>query len=138
MAQRSVELTLAVDKWDMGWGDMSLGWAGWGAEHAHGLCLLLPFFCCPACPQKVRNGNCERGCEGKSIPKKSSLSGWRGVPSHKRARVQNNFKIEYLLLKRKVFHWQWFILQFVFISLTIIVSIGTHSKSGHKCNFRML
>ena len=35
-----------------------------------------------SCPQKVRNGNCEGGCEGKR----------RGVPSHKRARVHNNFK----------------------------------------------
>ena len=26
-------------------------------------------------PEKVINGNCERGCERKFIPKKSSLSG---------------------------------------------------------------
>ena len=31
------------------------------------------------CPLEVRKGNCKRGFEGKSIPKKSSLSGWRGV-----------------------------------------------------------
>ena len=28
-----------------------------------------------SCPRKVRNGNCERGCEGKLIPKKLGLSG---------------------------------------------------------------
>ena len=26
MARRSVEIALAVDKWYMGWGDMSMGW----------------------------------------------------------------------------------------------------------------
>ena len=39
----------------------------------------------------------DRGCE-----RKSSLSGWRGVPSYKRARVHNNSKSEHLLLKQKV------------------------------------
>ena len=36
-----------------------------------------------SCPQKVRNGNFERGCEGKSISNKASLSGWRVVQEHK-------------------------------------------------------
>ena len=27
------------------------------------------------CPRKVINGNCEKGCIGESLPKKSSLSG---------------------------------------------------------------
>ena len=39
---------------------------------------------------------------GKSITKKSSLNGSRGVPSYKRARVHNNIKSEDLILKRKV------------------------------------
>ena len=46
---RGVEVKIAVDKWDMGWGAMSLGWAGWGSEHAHWLCAPLPLLCCPAC-----------------------------------------------------------------------------------------
>ena len=78
---------------------MSLGWAGLVAELAHALCA--PFHMFP-CPQKVRKGNCERGCKGEFIPKKSSLSGWRGVPSHKYTRVHNNFKSEDLILERKV------------------------------------
>ena len=53
-------------------------------------------------PRKVINGNCERGCKVKYIPNKSSLSGWRGVPLHKRVRVHNNFKSEYSLLEKKV------------------------------------
>ena len=50
MVRRDVEITLVVDKWEMGWGDMPLGWAGWGAERAHGLFTPLPLF---SCPQKV-------------------------------------------------------------------------------------
>ena len=71
MARRGVEVTSAEDKWEVGGGMMSLGWAGWGAECAHGLCAfpLLPY------AQKVRNGICEQGCDEKLIPKKSSLSG---------------------------------------------------------------
>ena len=49
-----------------------------------------------------RNGNCEQRCEGKSIPKKLSLSGLRGFPSHKRARVHNHFNSECLILEQKV------------------------------------
>ena len=48
------------------WGTMLRGWAGWGAEHTHGLCAPFPLFCFPA-PRKVRNGNCEWECEGKLI-----------------------------------------------------------------------
>ena len=55
-----------------------------------------------SCLQIVRNGNCERGCEGKLISKKSSLSGYKWVPSHNRARLHNNYKGEYLILERKV------------------------------------
>ena len=44
-----VELTLAVDKWYMGWVAMSLGWAGWVAERAHGICASFPLLCCLAC-----------------------------------------------------------------------------------------
>ena len=47
-----VELTLAVDNWEMGWGAMSLRWAGWGVERTNGLCAPFPLFCCPACPRK--------------------------------------------------------------------------------------
>ena len=48
IVRRGVELTLAVDKWDMGWVAMSLGWASWGAESAHSICATFPLFCCPA------------------------------------------------------------------------------------------
>ena len=48
------------------------------------------------------NGNCKRRCERNSIPKKSSLSGWRGVPSHKRAREHDNFKSEDLLFLKSI------------------------------------
>ena len=58
--KRCVELTLEVDKWEMGWGKMSLGREDWGAEHTHGLCALSSFL---SCPQKLKNGNCEQGCE---------------------------------------------------------------------------
>ena len=102
MARRDVELTLAGDTWEVGCGAMYMVWEGWGAGRAHGLCAPFPLLCCPACPLKVRNDNCERGCEEKLIQKKSSLSGWKGVPSHKRARVHNNLKSEDLILKRKV------------------------------------
>ena len=53
MARRGVELTLAVDKWDMVWGAMSWGWAGWGAERAHGICAPFHLFRC----ENGRNGN---------------------------------------------------------------------------------
>ena len=56
---------------------MSLGWVCWGAERAHELCAL---FLLLSHPRKARNGNCERGCEGKLIPKKSCLSVRRGDP----------------------------------------------------------
>ena len=49
MAQCGVEFTLAVDKWEMGRVEMSMGWEGWGAERAHGIYAPLPLFCCPGC-----------------------------------------------------------------------------------------
>ena len=100
MARSGVWITLEVDKWEMMRVSMSLGWVGWVAGRAHGICAIHPLL---SCSRKVRNGNCEGGCKGKLIPKKSSLSGWRGVPSYKRARVHNNFKSEDLLLKWKVY-----------------------------------
>ena len=62
--------------------------------------LTLVIF--PNCLQKATNDNCERGCEEESIPKKPNLSGLREVTLHKRTRVHNNFKNEYLLLGRRV------------------------------------
>ena len=47
MARRNVKLNLAVDKWEMGWGAMPLGWAGWGEEIAHGIYEPFPLLCCP-------------------------------------------------------------------------------------------
>ena len=44
MERRSVELTLVVNKWDVGWGAMSLGWEVWVAEHSRGLCMPFPLF----------------------------------------------------------------------------------------------
>ena len=64
---------------------------------------LSPLLCCPACPQKFRNGDFDRGYGGKSIPKKLSLSVWRGVPLYKRVRVDNNFKSEHLLLEQNLY-----------------------------------
>ena len=72
MARIGMYITLVVDKWEMGWGAMSLGWAGWSKEHTHDICtsfLLLPFL------KKVTNVHCERGCEGKFIPEKLVLNG---------------------------------------------------------------
>ena len=48
MARRSVELTLSEDKQEMGWDAMSLGWAGWGVDRAHGLCAPFPFLYFPS------------------------------------------------------------------------------------------
>ena len=48
MARRVVELTLTVDKCQMGSGDIYLGWEGWGADCTHGICAPLPLFFCPA------------------------------------------------------------------------------------------
>ena len=96
MTQGGVDLILTVDKWEMGWDEMSLVWAGQVAERAHGLCApfpLLPFL------RKVRNGTCEWGWDGNLIMKKSSISGSRGAPSHKYMRVHNNLKSEDLLLE---------------------------------------
>ena len=64
MTRSSVNLTLTVDKWYMGWGEISLGWPGCGEESICGKFTPFPLFCCP---QKFINGNCERGCEVKSI-----------------------------------------------------------------------
>ena len=47
VTQCGVELTLAVDNWDMGWEAMSLGWAGWGAYRARGICTPFPLLYCP-------------------------------------------------------------------------------------------
>ena len=44
---RGMELNLAVDNWEMGWGAIYLGWTGWGADLSHGICMNLPLFCCP-------------------------------------------------------------------------------------------
>ena len=69
-------ITFAVDKWMMGGGEAAiyLGWEGWVAERAHGICATLPLLFCPS-RKKTRNGNCEQGCEGKLITKNPSLSG---------------------------------------------------------------
>ena len=74
---------------------MSRWWGGWVVERADGRCdfslVLL------SCLQKMEIWRVEQGCE-----RKSSQSGWRGVPSHKHTRLHNNFKIEDLIIKRKV------------------------------------
>ena len=44
-----IGINLAGDKWEMGRGEMSLEWEGWGAERTHGICTNSPLFCCPAC-----------------------------------------------------------------------------------------
>ena len=54
MAQRSVDLTLAVDKWVVGRDVAGVGWLGSGARCAFPLLLL-------SSPRKMSNGNC-KGC----------------------------------------------------------------------------
>ena len=69
-------LTLVRDKWEIGGGAMSWRWAGQGVERSHGLSVPFhSFYFLLYCPQKVTNGNCKRAYEGKSIPKKLSISG---------------------------------------------------------------
>ena len=99
-----MDITLAVDKRDMGWVSMYLGWAGWGAERANGLCAPFPLFCFPACPPKVRNGNCEIVSEDarESRSRRSRVYVVERGFLHKCAKVHNNTKSEHLLLKRKV------------------------------------
>ena len=67
-----------------------------------GFACLSPFSVVLPDRTKVRNGNSERGCKGKPIPKNLRLSGWSGVPSYKHTRVHNNVKSEHLLLKKRV------------------------------------
>ena len=59
-----------------------------------------------SCPQKVRIKwqlwARMQGCKENSIPRKSSLSGWRGVSLNKRARVHHSYKSEHLSLAQKV------------------------------------
>ena len=53
-----------------GWGRNFRGWDGWVLERAYGRCTDGRFafnFVLLYCPIKVRNENCEQGCEGKSI-----------------------------------------------------------------------
>ena len=45
---RSVEINLEVDKWFMGWVDMSLGWSDWVEESTCAICEPFPLLCCPA------------------------------------------------------------------------------------------
>ena len=54
-----MELNLAVDQCDIVWGTISWGWAGWGAERAHGICAPFPLFCFPDFSRKVINCNCD-------------------------------------------------------------------------------
>ena len=46
MAQCTVELDLAVDKWEMGFGSMFLGWEGWVVERDHGLSAPFSLLYC--------------------------------------------------------------------------------------------
>ena len=98
-----------------------------------------------------RKSNCERGCLGKSIPKKSSLSGWRGVPSHKRTRVHNNFKTEHLLLEWKVggsdLSWirsrsknvsSWILLTYVISGADGFNDCSDHPPAHTKVHWKMI
>ena len=42
-----VALTLEGNKWKVGERAIPRWWAGWGSEHAHGICITFPLFCCP-------------------------------------------------------------------------------------------
>ena len=59
-------LTLAVDKWEMGWGEILWVWYSWRAESDNGIYMHLLLFYYPY-QEKVMNGNCERGCDRKLI-----------------------------------------------------------------------
>ena len=48
MSRCGVELALAMDKWEMGWGVLSMEWSGLGEERAHGICIPFTLFCLPA------------------------------------------------------------------------------------------
>ena len=51
----------------------------------------------------MRNGNCEQGCEGDVDSKEFHSRLLKGVLSHKRVRVYNNFKSEYIIIELKVY-----------------------------------
>ena len=78
-------------------------WCLWGGQFEEQSAIIgsaqIPF-CYVVLPMK--SGNCDQGCKGKLIPRKSGLSEWKVVPSHKCARVHNNFKSEHLLLEKNV------------------------------------
>ena len=87
-------LTLAGYNWEVGRGVMQQWWADWVAERADGRCGLLLVLL--SCLKKMAIWRVEWGCKRNSI-----LWGCRGVPSHKRASVHNNFEIGHLILKLK-------------------------------------
>ena len=61
---------------------------------------LVLFYCLPAWKiDKWQLQDCEQGCE-----RNSSQSDWRGVTSHKCARVHHIFKSAHLILKQKLYH----------------------------------
>ena len=53
-----------LDKWEMGWGAMSLGWSGWRVDHAHGICATSPLVALTV-KRENRNGNCENERESQ-------------------------------------------------------------------------
>ena len=68
-----MKLILAGDKWDMGWGAMSLGWARWGAERAHGLCMTFSSSCCPDCDKletPIVSEDARRNSDSKEVESK--------------------------------------------------------------------
>ena len=39
---------LVVDKWLMGWCEITMGWTAWGVDHTHGICVTFPLLYCIA------------------------------------------------------------------------------------------
>ena len=102
---------------------MSMGWAGCGAERAHGIFAPFPLFFCPARERREKAIVSEDARESQTEEVESK---WlKGVPSHKRARLHNNLKSKYLIIERKVFE-----LYFIVISSSVMLIEMPHFSVG--------
>ena len=95
--------------WCIPWRGKSGRWCGtwsWGVgllKVVARSCYLCAFpFALFSWPKQIINSSFQQECKAKSILNKSSQTGLGGVPSHKRARLNNNFKSDHLTLEQKV------------------------------------